>query len=137
MKTSTMLKLAAIAASGVAAYLVVSRTIKAGGKVAEGIKTVVTQDLNPASDKNIIYKNISESAKEKIGNLLGYVFDYAGYKKYKENLAALAAPLPVSKSQIEKEKALLRKMERSYNDPFDGVKTQDPYAAPEDYPINF
>lgn len=59
MKNTTASQMAGVVAAGVVAYLVVSRTIKAGGKVLEGAKEVLTKDLNPASSENIVYKGVN------------------------------------------------------------------------------
>lgn len=61
MKTGDAVKLAGIAFAGVAAYLVVTRTMKAGGDVVAGAKKVLTEDLNPASTENIVYKATSKA----------------------------------------------------------------------------
>jgi len=59
MKAVDALKIGGILAAGVVTYLLVTRTLKAGGKVIDGAKKVLTEDLNPASTENIIYKATS------------------------------------------------------------------------------
>jgi len=89
MKAMDAVKIGGIVFAGVAAYLLVTRTVKAGDDVVAAVKKIVTEDLNPASDKNVIYKNLPESWTEKIGNKLGQIFDPEGHAKYQENLKSL------------------------------------------------
>jgi tRNA A37 threonylcarbamoyladenosine dehydratase len=83
MKNMYALKIAGIVAAGVAAYLIVTRTYKAGGNAVEAVKEVITKDLNPASTENVIYKNLPENVQTFVGDALGYVFDHENYVKYK------------------------------------------------------
>lgn len=94
MKNETVLQVAGVVAAGVVAYLLVSRTIAAGGKVVEGAKKVLTEDLNPASGKNIVTQTLQSTeagraVHEKVGDFLGRVFDPKGYAKMKEAEAML------------------------------------------------
>jgi len=59
MKAIDAVKIGGILFAGVAAYLVVTRTMKAGGDVVAAAKKVVTEDLNPASTENVVYKAAS------------------------------------------------------------------------------
>lgn len=89
MKTLDAIKIGGIVFAGVAAYLVVTRTVKAGGDVVEGAKKVIKEDLNPASDKNVVYVNTPEPVKRAVGDFLGSILDPEGYKKMKEAEKAL------------------------------------------------
>lgn len=94
MKTIDAVKLAGIVFAGVAAYLVVTRTVKAGGDVVAGVKKVITEDLNPASTKNVVYTTVNsteigQSITEKIGDFLGSVFDRKNYLDHQNRLKQL------------------------------------------------
>lgn len=103
MKPMDALKLAGIVAAGVAAYLVVTKTAKAGGQVAQAAKEVITKDLNPASSDNIIYSNLPDSVK----NGIGKVFDFFGGTDYYadpsnvKKQAPLLAPQTAAKPTIK------------------------------------
>lgn len=145
MKTSDALKLAGIVAAGVAVYLVVTRTIKAGGDIAAGVKKVVSEDLNPASTKNVVTTALQStptgaSIHEKIGDFLGSVFDPEGYRKMQSANASLHPDGGASNTATqnrgltgaaaddvrERERQELRRMEgaySSYNNPLAGITT--------------
>lgn len=89
MKNSETLKYAGLIFVAVASYLVVTKIAKTGGAVADTVKKVVTEDLNPASTKNVVYTNLPETVQEKIGNFFGKLLDPSGYAKYQENLSAV------------------------------------------------
>ncbi|NBW79185.1 MAG: hypothetical protein EBR27_09260 [Betaproteobacteria bacterium] len=105
MKAMDAVKIGGILFAGVAAYLVVTRTIKAGGDVVAGAKKVVKEDLNPASDKNIVYVNTPEPVKEAVGDFLGSIFDPAGYKRMKEAERSIGSAPQIS--NVKKQAPLL------------------------------
>jgi hypothetical protein len=151
MKTMDAVKIAGIVAAGVAAYLVVTKTAKAGGKVVEAAKEVITKDLNPASTENVIYKNLPETVQTKVGDFLGFVFDHENYVKYK------AATENGGHSNLQTQKITLaptgagggqssptfaandpRRLDKpsSFVNPLAGVETQD-FNAMGDFPLTF
>lgn len=149
MKTMDAVKIAGIVAAGVAAYLVVTRTAKAGGKVVEAAKEVITKDLNPASTENVIYKNLPETVQTKVGDFLGWMFDHENYVKYKaatengghSNLQTQKQTITLPKyspeDQSDAETArLLRQSKPSYTNPLSGIETQD-FNAMGDFPLTF
>lgn len=103
MKTIDAFKFAGIVAAGVAAYLVVTKTAKAGGQVVKVAKEVITKDLNPASSDNIIYSNLPDSIKNGIGKVLdffrgtNYYADPSNVKKQAPLLAPQTTERPTIK----------------------------------------
>jgi hypothetical protein len=84
MKTMDALKIGGVVVAGVAAYLIVTKAAKTGGKVVEAVKETITKDINPASTENVIYKNLPESVQRGVGDFLGFVFDNANYRRNKQ-----------------------------------------------------
>lgn len=68
MKAIDAVKIGGILFAGVAAYLVVTRTMKAGGDVVAAAKKVLTEDLNPASPENVVYKAASAAVDKLAGD---------------------------------------------------------------------
>jgi hypothetical protein len=98
MKTVDALKIAGIVAAGVAAYLVVTKTAKAGGQVVVAAKEVITKDLNPASPDNIVYSNLSDGFK----NSLGKIFDFFGGTDYYADPSNVKTQAPLLAPQTVK-----------------------------------
>jgi hypothetical protein len=152
MKTSDALKIGGIVFAGVAAFLIVNRAIKEGGKVAVAVSEVVKKDLNPASTENIIYKNLPETVQTKVGDFLGWVFDNEGYNRRKTLLenggtsnvkTQKVQLLPPSgagagRSTPEFTRTDPRRLDivKSYDNPFNGIETMD-YNAMGDFPLDF
>jgi len=151
MKTMDAVKIAGIVAAGVAAYLVVTKTAKAGGQVVSAAKEVITKDLNPASSENIIYSNLPDSVK----NGIGKIFDFFGSTDYYadpsnvKKQAPLLAPHTVQKplaptgaggGQSSPAFAATdpRRLDRqpSNTNPLAGIETQD-FNAMDDFPLTF
>lgn len=112
MKNKTALQAAGIVAAGVVAYLVISRTMAAGGNVVKAAEKIIKEDLNPASDKNIVTTALQSTETgrtihEKVGNFLGRIFDPKGYAKMLEAEAALKVGGPTSKPSDLKHQAKL------------------------------
>lgn len=66
MKAKQALGWAAVAFGAVAAYLVVSKVVKTGGKVVDAAVETLKTDLNPASRENVIYSNIPDDFKTRV-----------------------------------------------------------------------
>ena len=151
MKTMETVKIAGSVVAGVAAYLVVTRIFKTGGKVADAVKQVVTKDLNPVSDENVVYKNLPETVQTKVGDFLGFVFDHENYVKYKavtengghsnvQTQHITLAPTGAGPGRSSPEFAANdpRRLDKaaSYTNPLADVETQD-FNSMGDFPINF
>ena len=106
MQTSTVLKVAAVAGAGYVGWRIVATVrdkVAAGtavaGAVLESAKEILTTDLNPASDKNVVYRavnavggTVSGDEDFSLGSKLWEVFNPD--KVAKEN--ALTAPTPAA-----------------------------------------
>ena len=126
MKISDTLKIAGIVGAGVAVYLVVTRTMKAGGSIAKGVADVVTKDVNPASGENIVTTAIQSTPAGQtfhrwLGDTLGSIFDPVGYAAMKANeshsnvtVQAKALTGAAADAVRETEREKLRQMEASY-----------------------
>lgn len=105
MKTIDALKIGGIVFAGVAAVMVISKIAKTGATVAEAAKKVITEDLNPASGKNVVTQTLQSTSSgmkihETIGNFLGRIFDPEGYRRYMDNLKTLENHGQVQKGDI-------------------------------------
>ena len=94
MKNTTALQAAGIVAAGVVAYLVISRTMKAGGDAVKAVKQVIAEDLNPTSDKNLAYRaatalgnSVSTDGQDK--SLGARIWEWANPGKVAQENAAL------------------------------------------------
>lgn len=97
------LKLAGIVAAGVGAYLIVTKTVAAGGEIVKSTKEVLTKDLNPFSDDNIIQRNLSEKTKNSFGKFFDFIFrtDYYSDPSNVQKQSALLLPKPDTNKQIK------------------------------------
>ena len=154
------LKLAAIVAAGVAAYLIVTKIAKTGAKVGDAISSVATdaknlvvtaatETFNPASEANIVNRVVTstplgQDISSKFGDWLGSIFDPKGYAEYQANLAKInqsnvqkqAKLLAPDTNQSAAETARLKRANASYVNPLASVQTQD-FNAMGDFPLNF
>lgn len=132
MKNSDALKIAGIVAASIGAYLVVTRTLKAGGNIVAAVKTVVTEDLNPSSGKNVVTQALQSTDTGMklhiwLGDKLGAIFgppmasDVSDITKQAPALTGAGAD---AIRATEREK--LRQMEgayKNYNNPLANVTT--------------
>lgn len=68
MKAIDVLKIVGIIGAGVVAYKFASALKQAGGDVAVAVKKVVTEDLNPVSDKNLAYTAVNSVGSSLTGD---------------------------------------------------------------------
>lgn len=124
MKSDTLLKyaqLAALVAAGVVLYRVASRASEAASagasvvaSVVDSVKETLKTDLNPKSDKNLIYSNLPDSVTEKVGNFLGAIFgppmpdisDQSNLKKQTENISSAVTTSEAQKRKTASEFSL-------------------------------
>lgn len=89
MKISQILEVGTVVVVGVAGYLVVKKIAKTGASFLKSLEDVLKYDLNPASPDNVVYKSLSDSVQEKIGNAISYFFTPEDYDNYMRNLSSL------------------------------------------------
>jgi hypothetical protein len=79
MKPMDVVKIVGIIGAGVVAYKFATTLKAVGGDVVVAAKKVITEDLNPASDKNIVYSAVNSVGSTMTGDssfsLGGWIYD--------------------------------------------------------------
>jgi hypothetical protein len=59
----------------VGSAIVIYKTVKVGGDIKDNVTQTITEDLNPVSDKNIIYESLNSLFFQNENTLGGWLYD--------------------------------------------------------------
>lgn len=95
------LEIAGALVAGYFIYKTVGKVGQGAAATVDAAKKVITEDLNPASPKNIIYDNLPQGAKDALGNLMETIF--GKIPTVANNVAPTVAPTQNTDNQTQAE----------------------------------